>query len=209
MFPVLESFTQRRTACLPCPTENTLKHNALLAIHSTVSIYSTDTFSAAATTYERCCGVVLCTWRFVASHEARAGPVEYNLQCFLHSDGHPATVVAPRPGKRGRRRRPGCLVISLCWPVQAPAKQWLVTWWSTLRHPAVIHHIITTRDHRVAWQVRYATTSDMWLSFRVHRCRLWRNFFISYLCKLSSHHDVGRALRNVCYCDITFLVAYS
>jgi len=119
------------------------------------------------------------------------------------------TVVAPRPGKRGRRRRPGCLVISLCWPVQAPAKQWLVTWWSTLRHPAVIHHIITTRDHRVAWQVRYATTSDMWLSFRVHRCRLWRNFFISYLCKLSSHHDVGRALRNVCYCDITFLVAYS
>jgi len=33
----------------------------------------------------------------------------------------------------------------------------------------------------------------------------WRNFFIPYLCKLFTCHDVGQALINVCYCDITFL----
>jgi len=32
------------------------------------------------------------------------------------------------------------------------------------------------------------------------------NFFIPYLCQLFSHHDVGQALQNVCYCNITFLV---
>jgi len=36
----------------------------------------------------------------------------------------------------------------------------------------------------------------------------WRNFFKPYLCQLFSRHDVGQALRNVCYCDITFLVRY-
>jgi len=34
----------------------------------------------------------------------------------------------------------------------------------------------------------------------------WRYFFISNLCQLFSRHDVGQALRNVCYCDTTFLV---
>jgi len=34
----------------------------------------------------------------------------------------------------------------------------------------------------------------------------WRNFFIPHLCQLFSGHVVGQALRNVCYCDITFFV---
>ena len=37
----------------------------------------------------------------------------------------------------------------------------------------------------------------------------WRNFFTPYLCQLRqllSPHDVGQALRNICYCDIIFLV---
>ena len=37
----------------------------------------------------------------------------------------------------------------------------------------------------------------------------WRHFFIPYLRQLLSRHDVGQALRNVCYYDITFLVIYS
>jgi len=30
--------------------------------------------------------------------------------------------------------------------------------------------------------------------------------FIPHLCPLFSHCDLGQALGNVCYCDITFLV---
>jgi len=38
----------------------------------------------------------------------------------------------------------------------------------------------------------------------------WRNFRISYLCQLFfSAMKWGRALRNVCYCDITLLLRYS
>jgi len=31
-------------------------------------------------------------------------------------------------------------------------------------------------------------------------------FFIPYLCRLFSRHDVGQAVINVCYSDITFVV---
>ena len=34
----------------------------------------------------------------------------------------------------------------------------------------------------------------------------WRNSFIPHLYQLLFRYDVGQALQNVCYCDITFLV---
>ena len=32
------------------------------------------------------------------------------------------------------------------------------------------------------------------------------SFFMPYLCQLFFRHDVEKALRNVCYCDDTFLI---
>jgi len=29
-----------------------------------------------------------------------------------------------------------------------------------------------------------------------------------YLCQLFSRHDVGQALQNICYCEVTFLVRW-
>jgi len=56
----------------------------------------------------------------------------------------------------------------------------------------------------------HQTSCSSWTTEVVdNKCYLfwqWRNFFISYLCQLFFCHFMGRAVWNVCYSRITFLV---